>query len=269
MDKLFGGGLKPAAMLLNVIKLTVLVLVAYSAIRDRVDKIVLAQGLGFTHLAIFHFAARRRFTRSRFALGIALLIIAIIEYIYQKWRIEQDLKMTKQEVKEEMRRMEGDPKIKARRRQLAFQRLKKQLQKDVPTADVVVTNPTEFAIALKYDSTAMHAPKGNCERPGLHRPAHPRNRRSAWRSDSRKKAAGPRAIQTGQCRPGNSRTVLRRRRGDSGVRLRVEWKGEESRVEANLVFALRVRVSIVLAQRNLKCRGEPCVRPSGAGDQVN
>ena len=156
VDKLFGGGLKPTAMLLNILKLVVLAMVAYSAIRDRVDKIVLAQQLG--HLAIFQLAAQTIYAIA-IRLGIALLIIAIIEYAYQKWRIEQDLKMTKQEVKEEMRRMEGDPKIKARRRQIAFQQLKKQLQKDVPTADVVVTNPTEFAIALKYDSTTMHAPK--------------------------------------------------------------------------------------------------------------
>ena len=63
-----------------------------------------------------------------------------------------ELKMTKQEVKDEMRRMEGDPKIKQRRRQIAMQIATQRLKKDVPTADVVVTNPTEFAVALKYDA---------------------------------------------------------------------------------------------------------------------
>jgi flagellar biosynthetic protein FlhB len=67
--------------------------------------------------------------------------------------------MTKQEVKDEMRRMDGDPKIKQRRRQLAQQMLKEQLKKDIPTADVIVTNPTHFAVALKYDPDAMHAPR--------------------------------------------------------------------------------------------------------------
>jgi len=67
--------------------------------------------------------------------------------------------MTKQEVKEEMRRMEGDPKIKQRRRQIAIQIHQRRLKKEVPTADVIVTNPTEFAIALKYDSKTMHAPR--------------------------------------------------------------------------------------------------------------
>jgi flagellar biosynthesis protein FlhB len=99
--------------------------------------------------------------------GIAMLVLAIIEYLYQRWRIEKELKMSKQEVKEEMRRMEGDPKIKQRRRQIAVQQLKKRLKKDVPTADVVVTNPTEFAIALKYDAGTMHAPRVVAKGQGL------------------------------------------------------------------------------------------------------
>jgi flagellar biosynthetic protein FlhB len=88
-----------------------------------------------------------------------LLILALIDYAYQRHRIEQELKMSKQEVKEEMRRMEGDPKIKMRRRQLAMQAAAQRLKKDVPTADVVVTNPTEYAVALKYDPKMMNSPR--------------------------------------------------------------------------------------------------------------
>src|SRR6185436_9692828 len=73
-------------------------------------------------------------------------------------RIEKELKMSKQEVKEEMRRMEGDPQLKQRRRQIAVHQHTQRLKKAVPTADVIVTNPTHFAVALKYDSAAMHAP---------------------------------------------------------------------------------------------------------------
>jgi flagellar biosynthetic protein FlhB len=91
--------------------------------------------------------------------GILLLVLAIVDYAYQRFRIEKRLKMSKQEVKDEMRRMEGDPQIKQRRRQLAMQRVMQRIQKDVPTADVVVTNPTHFAIALKYDKDNMHAPR--------------------------------------------------------------------------------------------------------------
>jgi flagellar biosynthetic protein FlhB len=67
--------------------------------------------------------------------------------------------MTKQEVRDEMRRMEGDPLIKQRRRQIAMRRVMQRMKEDVPTADVVVTNPTHFAIALKYDKDNMHAPR--------------------------------------------------------------------------------------------------------------
>ena len=88
-----------------------------------------------------------------------MLILAIIDYAYQRDQLEQSLKMTKQEVKDELRRMDGDPKIKQRRRQIALQIHRRRLKKTVPTADVVVTNPTEFAVALKYDAATMNAPR--------------------------------------------------------------------------------------------------------------
>ena len=94
--------------------------------------------------------------------------------------------MTKQEVKDEMRRMEGDPQIKQRRRQIAMQIATQRLKKDVPTADVVVTNPTEFAIALKYDTDDDARPARGRQGPGLHgRCASARSRsRTASRSSS-------------------------------------------------------------------------------------
>jgi flagellar biosynthetic protein FlhB len=92
-------------------------------------------------------------------IGILLFVLSLIDYSWQRYHMEQGLKMTKDEVKDEMRSMEGDPKIKARRRQIAMARLKEQLKNDVPRADVVVTNPTEFAVALQYDPASMNAPK--------------------------------------------------------------------------------------------------------------
>src|SRR4029079_3635987 len=117
--------------------------------RDRMPQIVAAPGLGFYQVfllggQIVYGVALR--------IGIALLILAILDYAYQRWKLEQELKMTKQEVKEEMRSMEGDPKVKQRRRQIAVQIANQKLKKEVATADVVVTNPTEFAVALKYDA---------------------------------------------------------------------------------------------------------------------
>ncbi|MCS7305087.1 MAG: flagellar biosynthesis protein FlhB [Thermoguttaceae bacterium] len=93
-----------------------------------------------------------------FKIALALLILALLDYGYQKWRYEQDLKMTTQELREEMRNLEGDPHVIARRkavqRQLALQRLSSA----VPKADVVITNPTELAVALRYEPEEMIAP---------------------------------------------------------------------------------------------------------------
>ncbi|MCG8523422.1 MAG: flagellar biosynthesis protein FlhB, partial [Pseudomonadales bacterium] len=87
-----------------------------------------------------------------------LLILAIIDFAFQKWQRARELRMSKQEVKEEMKAMEGDPMIKQRRAQVAKQLAMQRLSQAVPTADVIVTNPTHFAVALKYDSQNMRAP---------------------------------------------------------------------------------------------------------------
>jgi flagellar biosynthetic protein FlhB len=154
VGKVFGG---PGWMqlLFNVGKLILVGWVAYSAVSGRMAEIALAQGLEFKQ--IFNLGASLVYSIGM-RIGIVLLILAILDYIYQKFRIERELKMTKQEVKEEMRRMEGDPKVKQKRRQIALQMVVQRLKKDVPTADVVVTNPTHFAVALRYDKANMHAP---------------------------------------------------------------------------------------------------------------
>lgn len=92
-------------------------------------------------------------------LAILLLIMAILDYSFQRWQHEQDLKMSKQDVKEEMKRMEGDPMVKQRRTRVARQLAMQRIAQAVPNADVVVTNPTHFSIALQYESGTMRAPK--------------------------------------------------------------------------------------------------------------
>ena len=164
LGRIFGRGRSPVQGLMAAAKLAVLVLVAYSAVRDRLGMIVTAQEL--TYAQIFSLGAQTVYDIG-IRVGVALLVLAVIDFAWQKWRLEQQLKMTKQEVKEEMRRMEGDPKIKQRRRQIAMQIAHQRLKKDVPTADVIVTNPTEFAVALKYDAGSMHAPRVVAKGQGL------------------------------------------------------------------------------------------------------
>lgn len=92
-------------------------------------------------------------------LAALLLVLAIMDYAFQKWQHERDLRMSKHDIKEEMKRMEGDPMVKQRRARVAKQLAMQRLAQAVPGADVIVTNPTHFAIALQYDGKSMRAPK--------------------------------------------------------------------------------------------------------------
>jgi flagellar biosynthetic protein FlhB len=92
-------------------------------------------------------------------LAAVLIVLAILDFLYQYWQREQDLRMSKQEVKDEMRRMEGDPILKQRRARVARQLAMQRIAAAVPKADVVVTNPTHYALALRYDSKTMKSPK--------------------------------------------------------------------------------------------------------------
>ncbi len=87
-----------------------------------------------------------------------LMVLAIIDYIFQKWKHAKDLRMTKQEVKDEHKQSEGDPQVKRRRQQFARQISMQRIATAVPTADVIVTNPEHISIAIKYDVKTMHAP---------------------------------------------------------------------------------------------------------------
>ncbi|MCC7407137.1 MAG: flagellar biosynthesis protein FlhB [Phycisphaeraceae bacterium] len=92
-------------------------------------------------------------------LALLLLVLGVADYAFQRWQLERDLRMTKQEIIEEFKRMEGDPLIKQRRTRVARQLALQRVNQAVPRADVIVTNPTHFAVALQYDGDTMHAPK--------------------------------------------------------------------------------------------------------------
>ncbi len=91
-------------------------------------------------------------------LVLVMIVIASINYLYQRWKTSQDLMMTKQEVKEERKSQEIDPQIKSAQRQMARRLIRRQMLAAVPTADVIVTNPTHYAVALKYEQGKDAAP---------------------------------------------------------------------------------------------------------------
>ncbi len=89
---------------------------------------------------------------------LLLLVIALFDWGYQKWEFEKNIKMSKQEIKEEYKQMEGDPQIKQKIRQRQREMARRRMMADVPKADVVITNPTTLAIAIKYEKIKMDAP---------------------------------------------------------------------------------------------------------------
>jgi len=90
---------------------------------------------------------------------LIMIVVALLDYAYQKWKFLDDQKMTKKEVKDETKQTEGDPLVKSRIRQLQHETARKRMMAAVPDADVVVTNPTRLAIAIKYDGKEMDAPQ--------------------------------------------------------------------------------------------------------------
>jgi flagellar biosynthetic protein FlhB len=92
-------------------------------------------------------------------LGLLLVALALLDYLMQRWRVQRNLRMTRQEVRDELKSMDGDPLMRQRRRQLQAKLAMQRIRIDVPKADVLIVNPTEFAVALRYDEATMTAPR--------------------------------------------------------------------------------------------------------------
>jgi len=142
-------------LLKAVLKIIIIGYTAYGEFRKRLDGIPGIMGMditaGITYImeGIFSIAS---------SACIAFAILSILDYLYQWWSYEKELRMTKQEVKEEFKQMEGDPKLKGRIRQKQREIGMRRMMHRVPDADVVITNPTHFAVALLYDEAAGKAP---------------------------------------------------------------------------------------------------------------
>ena len=154
--KIFGSAKSYVGLLMNLGKMALAGAVAWNAIEAQLPRIVGLQGMEMLPAA--GLGARIVFSIA-IKVALVLLVLAILDYAYQRYAHAQTLKMTKQQLKEEMKRMDGDPQIKARRRQMAMQQAMSRIRQDVPAADVVVTNPTHFAVAIKYDKDSNRAPR--------------------------------------------------------------------------------------------------------------
>lgn len=143
-------------LLKSLAKFLIIGLVAYYSVKRELPDLMKLSDQPASQLVV-HLAGTAFRVATRII--IALMALGGLDYIYQRYQFEKNLKMTKQEVKDEMRQVDGDPKVKARMRSLMKQMATQRMIAAVPEADVVITNPTHFAVALKYDSASMMAPQ--------------------------------------------------------------------------------------------------------------
>jgi flagellar biosynthetic protein FlhB len=139
----------------GLLKLAVVGAIVYVAITPSVGELHKLIGMEVVQLLGVITSLLRRLLFTVFA---AMLVIALMDVLYQRYEHIKGLRMSRQEIKDEMRESEGDPMIKGRLRQLRMERARKRMMAEVPKADVVVTNPTHYAVALKYDAQ-MASPK--------------------------------------------------------------------------------------------------------------
>ena len=139
----------------NLAKLTLVGAVAWFTLANRVEELL--HFMMLSPLEVTWAVAGLTFTLW-WRIALAMIVIAALDYAYQRWQYEQDIKMTDREFRDESKNLEGDPQVKRRIRQMQRQMAMQRMMADVPTADVVITNPVRYAIALRYDMTTMQAP---------------------------------------------------------------------------------------------------------------
>lgn len=139
----------------SVLKIAIVGYIAYKVLRDEMDGIIYLTEADIG--GIFTFVSHISFKLVVHTCGV-MIILAALDLAFVKWSYLQNLKMTKDEVKQEHKDSEGDPHIKGKIRKMAYERAFRRLRQIIPTADVVVTNPTHYAVALKYEREKMAAP---------------------------------------------------------------------------------------------------------------
>ncbi|MBF0421801.1 MAG: flagellar biosynthesis protein FlhB [Magnetococcales bacterium] len=140
----------------SIIKLTVISVAVYLSLKNSAQEIFALSDTNLDH--IIRVLGNDIF-RLLVLVTIAFLTLGIFDFVYQKHEYIKGLRMTKQEVKDEQKQMEGDPLIKGRIRQLQREMAQRRMMEEVPKADVVITNPTHYAAALMYKQGEMMAPK--------------------------------------------------------------------------------------------------------------
>ncbi|HEU5315384.1 MAG TPA: flagellar biosynthesis protein FlhB [Chloroflexota bacterium] len=142
-------------LLKTVLKVVLVGYFAWQAVQDKGPMLV---ALADMQPGVAGFAISGAMMQVVWRVAVAFVVIAAADFMYQRWFYERSLRMSKEEIKEELKQSEGNPHIRARLRQRARALARQRMMQQVPSADVVITNPTHFAIAIKYES-GMDAPK--------------------------------------------------------------------------------------------------------------
>lgn len=142
-------------LLKSVLKLALIGYMVYSYLKDKVGNIFLLydislnQAIGMIGEIVVDLGIR---------VAAVYMIIAFLDFGYQKWKFHEDMKMTKQEVKDEYKNQEGDPQVKGKQKQRMREASMRRMMQQLPEADVVITNPTHYAVAIKYEPEKYDAP---------------------------------------------------------------------------------------------------------------
>lgn len=140
----------------SMLKVLLIGCIAFFILLGEIDTILILASIPVE--AMFSYMASLTLRLGLFA-GGALFILAIFDYMYQKWEHEKKIRMSKQDIKDEYKKTEGDPLIKSKIREKQRRMAMQRMMQEVPKADVVITNPTHYAVAIKYDGAEMDAPR--------------------------------------------------------------------------------------------------------------
>lgn len=139
----------------SIVKIMVIFLVAYNRVKGHKEEIFILYEIPLNQAIALIGSI---IIDTGLYIGYVYLIVGIVDFLYQKHKFNEDMKMTKQEVKDEFKNTEGDPQIKGRQRRRMMETSQRRMMQDVPKADVVITNPTHLAVAIKYDADVNTAP---------------------------------------------------------------------------------------------------------------
>ena len=156
VKNVFGPGPAAVRMGVAILKTAVVGFAVGIVSQDQFARVMDAQ---FQNLGLTMLAVADAVIRIMLAAGLALIIVALIDYSYQRARWTSQLKMTREEIKQENKEQEGSPEIKGKRKGMYRELTMNRIMQEVPLADVIVTNPTHFAVAIRYDSDADGAPR--------------------------------------------------------------------------------------------------------------